>query len=237
MADFLHGAGAFCLTVLPAAAIMFTLRKLVRIPDELFRKILHFILLGAYIPVLYGFSCWWHAALFIGIVIVLAYPILRLVGHSAKASAFVNERKQGEFKSSMVLALGLMILCITITWGLMDDKLLGLSSIYAWGVGDAFAALVGKRYGRHKLRLHGVDHRKSVEGSAAMLATSAVAVFIVLMLRGGLSVPGCALVALTGAAVATLVEMYTRGGYDTITCPAATMLVMLPLTKLLGGAL
>ena len=236
MADFLHGAGAFCLCILPAAAVMFLLRRLVKFPDELFRKILHFILLGAYIPVLYGFTNWWNAALFIGLVILLAYPALYVVGRIPAASAFVNERRQGEFKSSMVLALMVMIVTIVLTWGLMNDKLLGLAGIYAWGVGDAFAALVGKKYGRHKIRLKHADHRKSVEGSLAMLATSALAAMIVLLLRGGLSTGSCALVALAGAGVATLIELHTKGGYDTITCPAGAMLVMLPLSMLLGGA-
>jgi len=31
------------------------------------------------------------------------------------------------------------------------------------------------------------------------------------------------------------VEMCTKGGLDTITCPAAAMAVILPLIKLLGG--
>ena len=37
------------------------------------------------------------------------------------------------------------------------------------------------------------------------------------------------------AAVATFVEMCTKNGDDTITCPVAAMAVVLPLTYLLGG--
>ena len=47
MREFLHGAYIFILYLLPAAVIMLAARRFLKIPDELFRKILHFILLGA----------------------------------------------------------------------------------------------------------------------------------------------------------------------------------------------
>ena len=47
MQSFLHGALITLLYIAVAAAIMLPARKLIRIPDELFRKLLHFILLGA----------------------------------------------------------------------------------------------------------------------------------------------------------------------------------------------
>lgn len=48
MQELLHGAASFVLYIIPAASIMFAVRHFTRIPDELFRKILHFILLGAF---------------------------------------------------------------------------------------------------------------------------------------------------------------------------------------------
>lgn len=236
MIAFWEGAGAVVIYLLIAASTAFALRLMVRIPDEWFRKGLHFILLGAYIPFVFAFQVWWHAALFALIIMLVAYPIIKWFEHFRSFTTVTTERKHGEFKNSLILAFSMMILCIAVTWGWLNDKRLGLASVYAWGVGDAFAALVGKRYGKHKIRLPGADPRKSVEGSAAMMITSAVAVMIVMLVRGGMPSDSCALIALSGAAVAALVELYTKGGYDTITCPTAAMLVILPLTKLLGGA-
>ena len=54
MQELLHGALVFVLCVIPAAAVMFTAWRFLNIPDELFRKILHFTLLGAYFPFLFG---------------------------------------------------------------------------------------------------------------------------------------------------------------------------------------
>lgn len=50
MQELLYGATVIGLYVIPAAGVMPVVRWLLKVPDELFRKILHFILLGSYIP-------------------------------------------------------------------------------------------------------------------------------------------------------------------------------------------
>ena len=235
MNEFLHGAWIFVLYLLPAAVIMLCARRFLKIPDELFRKILHFILLGAYFPFLFAFQTWWRSAALAALLIVILDPVLALAGRIPAFSSFVNERKKGEFKSSMVLALVTMVLSISVCWGIFGDRLLVLACVYAWGVGDAFAALIGKRFGRHKVRLPLADSHKSREGSIAMLLTSALSVLIVLLVRGGLGFGACLFIALLAAAVTTYVELCTKGGWDTVTCPIAAMIVILPLTGLLGG--
>lgn len=235
MQELLHGALIFALYVIPAATIILTARRFLKIPDELFRKILHFILLGAYFPFLFGFQTWWISAGFAAVLIVIIYPILALAGKIPAFSSFVNERKKGELKSSMVLALATVVISISICWGFFGDKLLTLACVYAWGVGDAFAALIGKQFGKHKINLPHADPRKSWEGSAAMFLSAVFSVLIVLMVRGGLGFGSCLLISLVAATTTTYVELITKGGLDTITCPIAAMAVIIPLIKILGG--
>lgn len=235
MQEFLYGGGMVILYLIPMALLALTARKLIKIPDELFRKILHFILLGAYIPLITAFKTWWIAALFIVIFIVVLYPLLSLAEKLPAFASFINQRRSGEIKNSMVLALSMMAISTLVCWGFFGDRYLVVACVYAWGVGDAFAALIGKQFGKHKIKMKLADHKKSVEGSAAFLMTSAIAVFIVLMLRGGIGVFGCVIIALAGATVAMLVELCTKDGYDTFTCPAAAMVVILPLIRLFGG--
>lgn len=235
MQEFFHGAAAFFLYVIPTAGVTFAIRALTKIPDELFRKILHFILLGAYVPFLFAFETWWISAAFAATIVVIFYPILMLAGRIPAFSSFVNERKRGEFKSSLVLALGMMAVSICIGWGWLGDKHLVLACVYAWGVGDAFAALVGKRFGKHKIHWKYADPHKSWEGSAAMFLSSALAVVIVLVLRGGLSTGSILLIAAAAALTCTTVELCTRGGFDTITCPTAAMVVVIPLMQVLSN--
>lgn len=235
MDAFLRGAGIFLLYIISLASLCLTARLFVKIPDELFRKILHFVLLGAYIPLVFAFDVWWMASLLAAGLIGVLYPAISLAEKIPVFSSFVNQRREGEFKGSMILALTVMALSTCICWGIFGDRYLVLACVYAWGVGDAFAALVGKRFGRHKIRLRFADCRKSVEGSVAMFLTSAAAVCAVLLLRGGLGIGACVLAAAAASAVSTFVELCSKDGHDTFTCPAAAMAVLLPLIGILGG--
>ena len=232
---FWEGVGATMLYIASAAGIMMSARALLTIPDELFRKILHFILLGAYIPLVFAFDVWWMAAVFALALIVIFFPVLALAERIPHFSSFVNERRRGEYKSSMALAIGMMALSVTVCWGWLGDRYLVLACIYAWGVGDAFAALVGKRFGRHKIKWKFADSHKSYEGSAAMLLSSFASVLTVLLIRGGLSLPVCVVTAAAAAAVCTAAELCARNGLDTVICPACAMAVILPITAIFGG--
>ena len=235
MDAFLRGAGIFLLYIISLASLCLTARLFVKIPDELFRKILHFVLLGAYIPLVFAFDVWWMASLLAAGLIGVLYPAISLAEKIPVFSSFVNQRREGEFKGSMILVLTVMALSTCICWGIFGDRHLVLACVYAWGVGDAFAALVGKRFGRHKIRLRFADHHKSLEGSVAMFVTSSAAVCAVLLLRGGLGIGACVLAAAAASAVSTFVELCSKDGHDTFTCPAAAMAVLLPLIGILEG--
>ena len=233
MQPFLYGTGITMLYIVVAVAIMLLLRKLITIPDELFRKILHFILLGAYIPLVFAFDKWWMATIFSTSLILILFPALFFAEKIPMFSSFVNERKKGEFKSSMVFAVGMMAFSTTICWGMFGDKYLVLASIYAWGIGDALAALIGKRFGKHKINWKLADGKKSIEGSLAMFLCAFASVFSVLFFRGGIGIAMCAVIAVLAAFVCTITEMCTKNGLDTVICPISAMVVIIPLAMLL----
>lgn len=235
MHPFLVGVLSVLIYIAVAAGIVFGARALIKIPDELFRKTLHFILLGAYIPLVFAFSEWWMATVFALILIVVLLPVLLFAHKIPKFSSFVNERKSGEFTSSMVFAVGMMAFSIAICWGLFGDRYLVLASIYAWGVGDGLAALVGKRFGKHKITWRFADGKKSVEGTLTMFVCALISVFSVLLIRGGISIPLCLLTAVLAAAVCTVAELCAKNGLDTVICPTCAMVVIIPLVTLLGG--
>ena len=233
MQPFLSGVSITVLYIIVAVGIMLLVRKCFPIPDELFRKALHFVLLGAYIPLVFAFETWWMAAIFATSLIIILFPALSIAGKIPMFSAFVNERKKGEFKSSMVLAVGMMAFSVTLCWGLFADRYLVLATIYAWGIGDGLAALVGKRFGKHKIKWKLADGKKSMEGSATMFLCSLSAVFTVLMVRGGIGVPMCCAIALLAALVCTVAELCAKDGWDTVICPISAMIVIVPMVTLL----
>ena len=235
MHPFLFGALITTLYITVAVGIMFIARKLIKIPDELFRKILHFILLGAYIPLCFVFEAWWMSTIYALSLIVILFPALFLAQRIPMFSSFVNERKKGEFVSSMVYAVGMMAFSIAVCWGVFGDKYLVLASIYAWGIGDALAALIGKKFGKHKIKWKIADGKKSIEGSLAMFVCALVSVFTVLLIRGGISIPMCLCIAVLSALVCTFTELCAKNGLDTVMCPISAMVVIIPLVMAFGG--
>ena len=235
MHPFLFGTLITTLYIAVAVGIMFVARKLINIPDELFRKILHFILLGAYIPLCFAFDAWWMSTIYALSLIVVLFPALFLAQKIPMFSSFVNERKKGEFVSSMVYAVGMMAFSIAVCWGAFGDKYLVLASIYAWGVGDALAALVGKRFGKHKIKWKIADGKKSVEGSFAMFVCALASVLTVLLVRGDVAIPMCLCISVVAALVCTLTELCAKNGLDTVICPTSAMVVIIPLVMVFGG--
>jgi len=237
LTELLHGLGTVLIYFVFLASSAVILRRFLSIPDEVFRKLLHGILLGSLFIWTVEFETWWLAAASaLGFAIVV-YPLLKVLELIPGFSAFMTERRHGELKQSLLIVFTMYAVVVSVCWGLRGDKLLSLCSIYAWGFGDAAAALVGKRFGRHKMSGPHIEGIKSVEGTMAMFLVSFASVFLLLLYRGGLAWYVYPFVAAVTAAVSAAVELYSMKGSDTITCPLAAMAVLLLLLQLCGGEL
>jgi dolichol kinase len=89
--------------------------------------------------------------------------------------------------------------------------------------GDALAAIIGQRWGRH--RYTALARSKSIEGSAAMFIGAFVSVSLALA-AFGVTVATAAGAALVVAFVATIIEALTPWGLDNLTIPAASALLL-----------
>ena len=168
---------------------------------------------------------------------IIVFPILMVVEHIKNFSEFTTERKKGELKNSLLLVFTMFAFVISVCWGLFDDKILVIASILAWGIGDAFAALIGKKFGKHKIKDKFTDGKKSYEGTISMFVSSFVTVTVVMTLHGGLSKAGYIIIPLVTAAISAVAELYSKNGMDTVICPVAAMIVVDGLTYLFGGKL
>ncbi len=235
MSELLYGVANVAIYFVTAVALVLTARKLFKIYDELYRKILHFVLLGSLAVWTFSFPTWWiEVATVVGFVIIV-YPILIFFERFKAYSEVLTERKKGELKSSLVVVFIMFAVVIAVSEGIFGDKYLTLASVYAWGLGDAMAALVGNKFGKHKLTGKFLTGEKSLEGTLAMFATSFVSVVVILLLRGGINPLCSVIVAVVTGAVSAVSELYTRNGLDTITCPLASMAVLIPMLFVFGG--
>lgn len=218
-----------------AAGTALLCRMLFTIPEEIFRKTLHFILLGSFLVFIFSYPTWQSTTLAAIVFEILVYPILIFFEKFKGYSELTTERKKGELKNSLLLVFTMFAIVVAICWGILGDKYLALASLYAWGIGDAFAALIGKKFGKHKIKAPRLDGKKSYEGSLSMFVVSFVTVTVILLQRGRLGVIPCIIIALLVAAVATVTELYSKNGNDTIICPLSAMVVLLPLVYFFGG--
>ncbi len=235
MNPVIHGTIYLILYFAIAASTALLCHYLFPIPKELFRKILHFILLGSFLVFIFAYPSWQSAALAAILFEVLVYPILAFFERCKGYSELTTERQKGELKNSLLLVFTMFAIVAVICWGIFDDKYLALASLYAWGIGDAFAALIGKQFGRHKIHAPKLDGKKSYEGTVSMFLVSFVSVTTILLCRGGLNVLPCLIISFLVAAVAAFTELYSKNGNDTIICPLSAMVTLLPLVYLFGG--
>ncbi len=219
--------------VVVAVLMILVVRKKQLIRGEGFRKLLHFIcliLLGVWT---YVFPTWKESVIGMALFVIVIFPVFKLLEKTKWFEKFLAARKKGELANSLVLT-GIMFILVTLTCqGLFGSKLLTITSIYAWGPGDAAAALIGKKFGKHKI---GQDKLKSAEGTAAMFVTAFACVAILLGIYGELSLGILLVTALVTALGAAASEFYSKNGNDTIICPLTSM-ILLSATLYLSGNL
>lgn len=232
--EFLTGFGILIGYFSVCASGALLLRRFVRVPTEVFRKILHLILLCSLLVWVYAFHTWWVSALAPVVFIAVVFPLLSLAERIEGYSELITERKHGEIKNSLVIVCGMFTALICICWGWLGEQWLVLACVYAWGFGDGAAALVGKKFGRHYLEGRFIEGRKSLEGTLAMFVVSFLSVLIVLLTSGKVAWYGNLPIAALAAAVCAVVELYTPNGMDTLTCPFAAAAVILPLVHIWG---
>jgi phytol kinase len=117
------------------------------------------------------------------------------------------------------LAVALVFHASAGRWELYVPPLLVLA------LADAAGALVGRRFGRHPLRMEGAQ-RKSLEGSLAVFAVAAPCVALPLALFAGWAWPLALAVALLAAGLAALVEGVAIEGLDNLFLPLLAFAVL-----------
>lgn len=103
-----------------------------------------------------------------------------------------------------------------------------LAAVLVLAVGDAFAALIGSRYG--VIRYEVEDERKSLEGSLVFLVIAFLAIHLPTLLLTDLPRPVCVLAALLVAALVTGFEAISLEGADNLFVPLAVVVILGKIT-------
>jgi dolichol kinase len=103
-----------------------------------------------------------------------------------------------------------------------------LAAVLVLAVADAFAALIGSRYG--VVRYEVEDETKSLEGSLVFLVIAFLAIHLPVLLMTDLPRPVCVLAALLVAALVTGFEAISLEGADNLFVPVAVVVILGKIT-------
>ncbi|MDO4740458.1 MAG: TSUP family transporter [Eubacteriales bacterium] len=205
-------------------AALLLVKLFLPISKELWRKSLHMVAYTSSLFMMHASQDWLVSALCCLSFAAVVYPLLHYAERWKGFASLLSQRKPGEIKASLLLLFCTHAALIALCWGWLGKPYIAVTAILAWGTGDAAAALVGKRIGRHHIRLPLADPRKTWEGSLAMLLTAFGAALAAMLAASPLPVSHCLLYAAVAAPVSAYTELISHGGLDTVTVPTAAAL-------------
>lgn len=226
--EYLKVLGIYLGYIVVLAAVLIVVRFTTRVPDYIFRKLLHFVAFTSIIPLVSFTDIWWIAVAVEVLFLIVVIVALRIFESFSFYKNLFVEKAKHEIIFSFISLFGLITVLLAIFWGGFGEEHLyiAVGAIMAWGPGDAVAAIVGRQKGKHKLTGRLIEGTKSVEGSVGMAVTAFVCLFPVLLLMSALPWHVSLVFALAIAPIASLTELFTKGGWDTVTVPAVVSLVL-----------
>lgn len=226
--EFLRLFGIYSGYIVACPVVLIIIRFTTKVPDYIFCKLLHTVAFTSILPLVLCTDIWWIATAVNVLFLILVMAALHFLEPFSFYKKLFPEKAKHEVIISFVALFGLMTLLIAIFWGGFGTEYIyiAVGAIMAWGPGDAVAAIVGKSHGRHKLQGERIEGVKSVEGSIGMVITSFVCLLPVLLFMSGLPWYISLSFACVAAPIASLTELYTKGGWDTVTVPIVSILIL-----------
>ena len=188
---------------------------------EVSRKFIHIMLGNWWIIAMIFFDNVWFAAFGPAVFVIINY--LSYKNDLIK----VMEREQQDGFGTVYYALSLLILAI-LSFGIYKNPALGLIPTLVMAYGDGFAAIIGKHLKSKRYKLS--DTKKSFAGSLTMF-------LIALILIGGYLIythtdvfwtsTHWPLISIMMAFAVTAVEAFSGKGWDNITVPISTVLLLI----------
>ena len=228
--DILSDLGRFALYIICCVVILLPIRFLTKVPDFIFRKLLHIVAFSCIILMVI-FSGTWYAASIASLVIAgVLFPVLAILEKESWYKKLFVEKSAGEVKISLLMLFIMFAVLTAVGWGLCGRVYMTTVSIIMWGVGDAAAAIFGILFGKHKVGFKIADGKKSYEGSAAMVIFSFLAGFLLMILYYGMPIWQVLLYAVPCAFAAAFTELIVPGKWDTCFVPTAVLAILVILT-------
>ncbi len=213
-------AYAACLLLIAEAS-----RTFFNLPSELTRKFIH-IGAGMWVfGILSLFDNWQ-----IGIIPFTTFIGINFLLYRYRIIGAMDTQDNSPGTIYFAISVTLLFLLFWRPATPVDNVPIAVAGVMAMTWGDALAALIGKRFGKHKYQIG--QSIRSWEGSLAMFIASTIAIFLVLFLLPGsplsqnavvkFDIAKAILIALITATFATLAEATSPHGTDNLSVPIVT---------------
>jgi len=153
------------------------------------------------------FEHWYFA-----IIPPLTFIVINYISYKQQVFKAMETGEKGQLGTVYFPTSFAVLLCLF--W---SRPYIAAAGIMAMTWGDAFASIIGLRWGRRKYQIF--RRTRSLEGSAAMLAFSFASILITLVAMVPLGWPMALPYALIVAVFATVVEALSPWGIDNLTVP------------------
>jgi dolichol kinase len=198
--------------VFAALGIAEGLRNTLKLPLEFTRKFIH-VAVGMWaVGTALLFTSKWFA-----IITPAAFIVLNAISLKRGMFAAMDSGGRASLGTVYFPAAFAAIILIFFDW----SKPVMVAALMPMTWGDAFAAIIGKAFGRRRIALPGGT--RTVEGTATMFALSLLATTLALLVFG-VSLERALPAAVLTALIATLAEAVSPGGLDNLTVPAVSAL-------------
>ena len=218
----------YLIYIIVLAASLILLRFTVRPPDYIFRKLLHIVAFTSILPLVFCTEIWWIAVLVEIVFLIIVIIALHFAEKLSFYQSLFIEKGKHEVITSFIMLFSLITILMAVYWGYFGEehKYIAVTAIMAWGPGDAAAAIIGKKAGKHKISGPHIEGTKSLEGTLAMGITSFAFTLLCLLALSGIRLPTALFLSLIIAVMSALVELFTKRGLDTVTVPIAASLIL-----------
>ena len=233
---FIHFSILIGYFLLVLAILPIVFKVALNLPKEVIRKFQHIGYAVSFLFYIYLFESWSYSVIAIILFIILAFSVLYgLEKTSVYKRLFVDRQKAGgELKYSLIQAQAMFAILLYLFYYLLpgENTIIVLIAIMSWGIGDALAALLGKRFGVKKHDGIGADRKKTYFGSISLDITVLLIVFIMLVFFEGTLWWVALIIALIVSPLATTIEAYSKKGTDTTFLPIGIALMVYGLLYL-----
>ncbi len=194
-----------------------------KIHQEILRKVYHVFGTASIIPLLYVFPGWKSAlASFLGMFTV-AYIVIVVFEDAPFLNRIRRDRKRGDTKlrHQVLLVAATFAFLILTFWAIggEENKHFILFGVMTWSLGDAFAAVVGRLYGKRNFRHRLVDPNKTHRGFRAFIIPAALVNWGVLTLFHSFPPGVNLLIALFLGTAGGIIELISKKGLDNVLIP------------------